>query len=155
MGRASVGTFGPRPASGHSFRVPCPHCIPCVPSRSQPAPESRTAAHAQHARIVPPRPSRITAPLPTRAACGCVLWRRLQASGISTWTTTAHKQQQTDSGLQHKIYFWISQIKYLQHTSEHRWNTWNNASIAIATCATPDQLLKHPDETFETKRLNT
>ena len=60
--RASARTSGPRPASRRSSRAPCPHRIPRAPSHSQPAPESGTAARAQHGRSVPPHPSRITAP---------------------------------------------------------------------------------------------
>ena len=43
----------------------------------------------------------------------------------------------------HIMYVW-KLMKHLKHVC-----------IAIATCATPDQLLKHPDETFETNIWNT
>jgi hypothetical protein len=52
--------------------------------------------------------------------------------------------------VQYPIYFWNVQMKHMQHTSEDRWKTWNmclkHACITIATCATLDELLKHPDD---------
>jgi hypothetical protein len=54
--------------------------------------------------------------------------------------------------VQHQIYFCNVQTKYLQHTYENRWNTWNiclkHACIAIATHAISRS-------TFATSRWNT
>ena len=155
MGRASVGTSGLRPASGHSSRVPCPHCIRCVPSRSQPAPESRTAARAQHGRSMPPRPSRITVP----PAHPCCLWMHaVEASAGLRLQHVNHDGAQAAAGgqwsatqdllLNHSnktftTYVW-TQMKHLKQCEYNHCNMCNTRStFEISRWRIWNKRLKH------------
>jgi hypothetical protein len=143
-----------------------------------PAPRARFASHVlclvpRQCQILEPRPTPIrrlvrqnctplpsrvhTAeprPAPTYPACGCTLWRCLQASGVGTWTATVHHHQQADSGLQHKMYFWNIQIKHLQHTPKKD-ETLKTCEYSQYNMCNTRLTFKHLDETFETNVWNT